>query len=200
MGKKTEERTKIEEALRTGAVVSVEPMRRSSRAPALQDGIPESLAHQVVGNIGLYYVCYCLSRRGWNVMPTSRNAKGIDLLIYSQDASRTRTVQVKALSKASPVPLGRSLDHLFGDFFIICRDAVRETPVCFVLTPDEVRGLVHRGVKDGRVSYWLQPKAYAVERYREAWERIGSGLSVGESAVQARAVLPESPVRGEGSR
>ena len=201
MGNKTEERTKIEEALRTGTVVSVDPMRRSSRTPARQDRIPESLAHQVVGNIGLYYVCYHLSRRGWNVMPTSRNAKGIDLLIYSQDASRKWTVQVKALSKASPVPLGRSLDHLFGDFFVICRDAVGEkTPVCFVLTPAEVRDLAHRGVRDGRVSYWLQPKAYDVERYREAWERIGSGLSVGESAVQpgardeARASSP--PRRG----
>jgi hypothetical protein len=25
---------------------------------------------QIVGNAGLYYVCYELSRRGWNVLPT----------------------------------------------------------------------------------------------------------------------------------
>ena len=30
---------------------------------------------QVVGNVGLYYVCYKLSRLGWNVMPTARNAR-----------------------------------------------------------------------------------------------------------------------------
>ena len=33
---------------------------------------------QVVGNVGLYYVCYKLSLQGWNVMPTARNARGID--------------------------------------------------------------------------------------------------------------------------
>ena len=34
---------------------------------------------QITGNIGLYYTCYQLSRLGWNVMPTSRNARGIDI-------------------------------------------------------------------------------------------------------------------------
>lgn len=33
------------------------------------------VANQVVGNIGLYYICYELCRRGWNVMSTSRNAR-----------------------------------------------------------------------------------------------------------------------------
>jgi hypothetical protein len=59
---------------------------------------------QTVCNIGLFYVCDRLSRMGWNVMPTARNAKGIDTLIYSQDASQTRTIQVKTLSKGNPVP------------------------------------------------------------------------------------------------
>jgi transposase len=43
--------------------------------------------------------CYELSKRGWNVLPTSRNARGIDIVIYSQDAVRKYTIQVKALSK-----------------------------------------------------------------------------------------------------
>ena len=51
----------------------------------------ESLNQQIVGNIGLYFVSYRLSRLGWNVMPTARNARGIDLLIYSQDAKRTHS-------------------------------------------------------------------------------------------------------------
>ena len=55
--------------------------------------------NQVVADVGLYFVCYRLSRMGWDVMPTSRNAKGIDILIYSQDAERKYSIQVKALSK-----------------------------------------------------------------------------------------------------
>jgi hypothetical protein len=46
--------------------------------------------NQVVGNIGLHYVCFRLAKVGWNVMPTARNARGIDILIYSQDARRKR--------------------------------------------------------------------------------------------------------------
>ena len=126
---------------------------------------------QTVGNIGLYYVCYRLSRLGWNVMPTARNARGVDIVVYSQDARRTRTIQVKALSKTSPVPLGNKLDHLFADFVVICRRAVEETPECFVLTPEEVRKLAHRGEKNGKVSFWLQPRDYAVERFRDKWRR-----------------------------
>ena len=90
-----------------------------------------------MGNVGLYFVCYKLSRLGWNVMPTARNARGIDLLIYSQDALRKYTVQIKALSRSNPVPLGGNLEKLFGDFFVICRNVATE-PECFVLTPVEV--------------------------------------------------------------
>ena len=131
------------------------------------------LNNQTVGNVGLYFVCYQLSRKGWNVMPTARNARGIDLVAYSADARHTVTLQIKALSKASPVPLGSHLDGLMGDFFVVCRNVTRDSPECFVLTPKEVRSLAHRGERNGRISYWLQPKHYAVDTYREAWDRIG---------------------------
>src|SRR5258708_9138702 len=94
--------------------------------------IPQPVANQqTVGNIGLFYTCYRLSRLGWNVMPTARNARGIDILAYSHDASRTITLQVKSLSRRSPVPLGNKLDHLFADFIVICRYVDREQPECF---------------------------------------------------------------------
>ena len=51
---------------------------------------------QVVGNAGMYFAAYRLSRRGWNVMPTSRNARGIDLLAYDAAANSEFT------SKAAP--------------------------------------------------------------------------------------------------
>jgi hypothetical protein len=110
-------------------------------------------------------------------MPTARNAKGIDILIYSQDAERKFTVQVKALSKSSPVPLGGKLTNLFGDFFVVCRKLETPSPECFILKPDEVKKLAHEGKspKDEKLSYWLQQKAYAVETFREKWERIGHG-------------------------
>ncbi len=134
----------------------------------------DSLTNQVVGNVGLFYVCYQLSRRGWNVMPTTRNARGIDIVIYTTDASRIHTIQVKSLSKRNPVPLGGDLKRLLGDFFVICGNVASDAPECFVLKSEEVRALAHRGEKEGRVSCWLQPKDYAVQKFREAWDRIGS--------------------------
>ncbi|ABM23214.1 hypothetical protein Sputw3181_0363 [Shewanella sp. W3-18-1] len=41
------------------------------------------LETQVTGNIGMYYACYKLSCMGWNVMPTARNARGIDIIRHS---------------------------------------------------------------------------------------------------------------------
>lgn len=39
----------------------------------------------IVGNTGLYYACYRLSALGWNVMPTARNTRGIDVVCFSVD-------------------------------------------------------------------------------------------------------------------
>ena len=135
------------------------------------------MSNQIVGNVGLYYVCYRLSRLGWNVMPTARNAKGIDVVIFSQDAKRTHTIQIKALSKCPPVPLGQYLQNLFGDFFIICRNVATDKPECFILTPEEVRSRAYKGATTivSRRNHWLQPKQYAIDDFREKWERIGTG-------------------------
>ncbi len=135
-----------------------------------------TITSQVIGNVGLYYVCYRLSCQGWNVMPTARNARGVDVLIYNHDASRKLSIQVKALSKRAAVPLGTKLEHFFADFVVVCRYVLKEKPECFILTPDEVRSLAHRDEKDGRVSFWLPPRAYEAEDYREAWSRIGLGV------------------------
>ncbi len=123
----------------------------------------------------MYYVCYRLSLFGWNVMPTSRNAKGVDILAFSQDASRKISIQVKTLSKRNPVPLGINLDHLIADYVIVCVRNYPNEPLCYVMLPDEVKQLAHRGEKNGRVSYWLQPPTYDTEAYKEQWPRIGHG-------------------------
>ena len=108
-------------------------------------------------------------------MPTARNARGVDIIAYSRDASRFVGLQVKALSKRNPVPLGLSLDKIMGDFWVIVNKVASPSPLAFILLPSEVRERAHRGEKDGRVSYWLQPRDYEQESFREAWARIGHG-------------------------
>ena len=51
-----------------------------------EQGGAQVVGNQVVGNIGMYYAAYRLSQQGWNVMPTARNARGVDLLVYDVSA------------------------------------------------------------------------------------------------------------------
>ena len=67
----------------------------------------------------------------------------------------------------------RRWTHLFADAVIVVRRMETGTPTCFLLTPTEVKDLVHRGEKEGRISYWLQPQAYESEEFRERWDKVG---------------------------
>ena len=128
---------------------------------------------QIIANVGLHYVCYQLSRRGWNVMPTARNAKGIDIVAYKDPGEDFIGIQVKTLSKRNPVPLGASLGKIAGDYWVIVSNVAADSgPDVFVMCPSEVKKLAHQGEKDGRISYWLQPKAYMSEQYQDAWHRL----------------------------
>jgi hypothetical protein len=131
----------------------------------------EKLNSQVVGNAGLFFTCYHLSLLGWNVMPTSRNARGVDIVAYNRIGTVFRGIQVKALSKRNPVPLGPSLEKIMGDYWVIVNN-IAATPEVFILKPEEVSELAFRGEKDGCVSFWLQPKSYDQEIFRGAWSRI----------------------------
>lgn len=119
-------------------------------------------SNQIIGNVGLFYVSYLLSKMGWNVLPTSRNTKGIDIIIYNHNARKKISIQVKALSGKTPVPLGKNTNNLFSDYFIICRDIhnSNNNPEIFIMKTAQVKKKAHKGEKDGRISYWLQPKDY----------------------------------------
>jgi hypothetical protein len=106
-------------------------------------------------------------------MPTVRNARGSDIIVTNADESVYFGIQSKALSKRNPVPLGNDLDSLRSKWWIITIKANLDNPVCFIMSLDEVKALAHRGEKDGRVSYWLQPTAYDRDEFREAWHRLG---------------------------
>ena len=127
------------------------------------------LETQIVGNIGMYYACYQLSKQGWNVMPTARNAKGIDIIAYSPDGKKFLGIQVKTLSKRNPIPVGSSLEKVMGDFWIVVTKATEPTPDVYVFTPNEIKEMAHLGGK----TWWVEPTCYDKSEYKEAWGRIG---------------------------
>lgn len=128
------------------------------------------LDKQVVGNVGMYFVCYRLSELGLNAMPTARNAKGIDVLAYTPDGKECMGIQVKTLSKRNTVPLGKSFwkKPLMGDFWCIVNRG--DEPAVFVMTPEQVRA----GAKKNKSGGSLCPTAYDNDEFRERWDRIVS--------------------------
>lgn len=108
-------------------------------------------------------------------MPTVRNARGADLYAASDRELRAIPIQSKALSKRAPVPLGNSLDRLCSPWWVITTHANTASPICYILTLDEVKAAAHRNENAaGAVSYWLEPKSYTLPTFKEAWERLGS--------------------------
>ena len=131
---------------------------------------------QTVRSIALSYVRDQFSDRGWEVLPAGGDARGVDFLVHGPDAPRRLTIKVRALSRRAAVPLGATLDNLLADYVVVCRKAAEDNPECFVLTPEEVKELANRNEKNGKVSYWLEPRDYETDRSREGWGRIGGGV------------------------
>jgi hypothetical protein len=105
-------------------------------------------------------------------LPTTRNARGVDIIIYDLDGERKLTIQVKTLSKKNPVPFGSKLE-VMADFVIICAEIFSESPKVYILKREEVKKLVRRWGKDNRASYWLEIRDY--KDYENRWEVIGKG-------------------------
>lgn len=130
---------------------------------------------QVTGNVGMYFVAYRLSQMGYNVIPTARNAKGIDLIVYNEDATRMVGVQTKCLSGKTALPMGyhTTFDHLMGDAWVIVVQNKDGTCSPYILTVDEVRAGTH--VENGG-SAWLNYKEFAKPEYLDRWNLISDRL------------------------
>ena len=147
-------------------------------------------SNQVTANVGMYYAAYRLSQMGWNVMPTARNARGIDLLAYDATAVCYLGIQIKTLSKHGAVPLGiKGVNHLLGDWWIIVSGVATE-PECFIMRPDEVS---KRAVRDQNKTraYWLPAKQYQTDEFRGRWDRIGPSDVALVSAQERVEISPE---------
>jgi hypothetical protein len=129
---------------------------------------------QITGNIGLFYTCYQLSKLGWNCLPTTRNAKGIDIIIYSQNAKRKYTIQVKSLSEINAVPMGKNKD-IIADFLVIVVNVYKDKPDVFILTKEEAKEMIDPRHTEDKTSYWIQKDKYNSDEYKNKWDKIGRG-------------------------
>ncbi|ESX90984.1 MULTISPECIES: hypothetical protein [unclassified Mesorhizobium] len=141
---------------------------------------------QVTGNIGVYYVAWQLSRIGWNVMLTVRNAKGADMFAVSEDENTQHPIQVKAhAAKPQDTFLGLQPEKHVTRWWMFVAFARSAEPVCYVVSLDEVRVRMGRdpGTRSGKTelerSFWLDRRYYTPGSDREmiearnAWHRLG---------------------------
>ena len=127
---------------------------------------------QIVGNAGMFYVCYQLSLLGWNVMPTSRNAKGIDIIAYSPDGKTFKGIQVKTLSSPANVPVGKEENTIMGEFWVIVvlspDKPQMNTPTAYILKKTEIEKLCDHYGKN----LWLRRNKYEEKEFENKWSRI----------------------------
>ena len=124
---------------------------------------------QITGNIGMYYVCFKLSELGWNVMPTARNAKGIDIVAYREDGDFVG-IQVKTLSKPNAIGIGKDRDVIPAEFWCIVVKQKDGSWSVFVMSRSEIRAKAHQ---DKKGNWWVEYAEFGrSEQYLEKWERI----------------------------
>jgi hypothetical protein len=126
---------------------------------------------QMTGNAGLHYAAWQLSRTGWHVMLTVRNARGSDMVVANEDETVHFGVQSKASRSRNPIRVRKGTKKLQSEWWILTIEAIEDRPVCFVLSKQDVERLAV-GDRDGQ--WWINPAK--CDEFREAWHRIGSGF------------------------
>ena len=121
------------------------------------------------GNIGLHYACYRLAEQGWNVMPTARNARGVDILV-SGSKGKSKSIQVKTLSGVNPVNI-KDVDTIDVEYLIVVMNArgiKGGSPTCYVLTTKQARMIV----TPHETRPWIP--VHKLKPYAERWKTIGT--------------------------
>ena len=134
----------------------------------------EKKNNQITGNTGMYYVCYQLSRRKWNAMPTSRNAKGIDIVAYSNDEECVG-IQVKTITNPVNIYFGKKVEYIFDYLVVVVINPFAnlndKAPVVYVLSKDETKHIMTQYGKD--MHYWLRiDLIQKIPCFENNWDKI----------------------------
>lgn len=141
---------------------------------------------QITGNIGVFHVARELSRVGWNVILSVRNARGADMFAVSEDEHTVHPIQVKShAAKPLDTSLGLQPAKLVTPWWVFVTSARCPEPVCYVMKLEEVRSGMRPdpGTRSGKAElervFWLDRRYYTPGSDREmidarnAWNRLG---------------------------
>lgn len=152
---------------------------------------------QITGNIGVYHVARELSRLGWNVMLTVRNAGGADLYAVSQCETIVHPIQVKAHGEEpNDTSLGLTPEALVTPWWVLVIRALSEDPVCYILPLDQIRSRMTRdpGRRSGKAeserAYWFDRRYYKAGSDRELIDAKESWAILGNPKTLASVENP----------
>lgn len=97
------------------------------------------------GNIGLFLTCVEISKMNLIALPTSRNTKGLDLIVLQPDTNKSIGVQVKCSDKKE-YPVFSSFWYDFKEVmqkkiispFVFVDISVIEKPKYFILSKEQI--------------------------------------------------------------
>lgn len=125
--------------------------------------------------MGVFLVAAELSRRGFTVSPTSRNARGADILVTDAECKRAFSIQVKT---AAPVSsywlLNEHAKEMRSDSHVCVFVNIKKdgTPPEFFVVPSEVVARKMRMEKIGNTTWYSFSLDDALE-FRDKWEILG---------------------------
>jgi len=112
------------------------------------------LKTQLTGMCGVYLVAAELSKRGFIVSPTSRNAKGADILVTDQKCKHAYSIQVKTNART------------FG-FWLLNKEAKE------LKSPSHFYVFVNLRT-NGEIEYYIVPSYIVAKKTREEKTKKGS--------------------------
>ena len=127
---------------------------------------------QITANIGLFHVCTKLSEMTLNVMPTARNAVGIDIVAYNVACTKMASVQVKTVTgKNQQFIVGRNTDIILADFWVFVRyDEQERSFSCSIMTKNEAKNTRHKVEDDKGYYYYLNNGD--TSQHKDRWGKI----------------------------
>ena len=126
--------------------------------------------HQLSGMRGVFLVAAELSERGFVVSPTSRSAKGVDLLATNGDGTRTFAVEVKSTTRATFWIVGMNAGKrpARNNIWVFVKfGKPRERSRFFVVPSNVLRKYFNKGKTVPFV------KRKAIEKYEDKWTAFG---------------------------
>ncbi len=121
-----------------------------------------------------------LSRLGYSVAPTARNAAGADLLVFDPDTARAASLEVKTNAKRANFWLvneraktSRSPSHFYV-FLNIAAPRDGGEVYEYYLVPSEVVAQETVVQKSSTGSIWYSFMLKSAEKYRDAWDQLHS--------------------------